>query len=54
MAKALLLEMERGKSYVIRFQDYAHEQAAQAGAIHDEYIPNEIFDLAAETYNWDE
>ena len=51
-AKAFLLEIEHGRNFTMRFLDYAHQQVAQAGLPVAEYIPDEIWDRAAEEFDW--
>jgi putative phosphoesterase len=52
-AKAFLLEVEHGRNFTLRFLDYAHQQVIHAGLPDGEFIPDEVWDRAAETFDWE-
>ncbi|MBN2003988.1 MAG: metallophosphoesterase family protein [Anaerolineae bacterium] len=53
MARALLRSVETGQNYAWFFVLHAQALAAQAGLGDDEAIPDEIWERAATTFNWE-
>jgi len=53
-ARAYLQDVLSGTNHTAKFLDHAYRQAAQAGFPDCEYVPDEIWDRAVETYGWEE
>ncbi len=52
MARATLLSIESGQNFVVDFLQYVHARAFQAGVSASGCFPDEIWDQAEETYDW--
>lgn len=52
LAQAFLLSIETGRDVSMKFLQYAYHQAAEAGYPDNEYVPDDIWDAAAESFNW--
>jgi putative phosphoesterase len=48
-----LLSIETGRDTAIDFLAYAYRKAAEAGLPNCEYVPDEIWDAAAGSYDWE-
>ncbi len=53
LARACLLTVETGQNVVMDFLHYAYNQADEAGYPGCEFVPDDIWDQAAETFNWE-
>ena len=53
-ARAVLLDIQNGSNVTMEFLSYAFQKAAQAGFPDCEYIPDKVWDRAAETFDWKE
>lgn len=53
LARAFLLSTERGENVGMYFLNYAYELAAQAGFAGCETVPDEVWDRAAATWDWE-
>lgn len=53
LARSFLLSIETGKDVSMYFLNYAYQQASQAGYPDCEYIPDDIWDAAAESFDWE-
>ena len=52
LARAFLLSIETGRDVAMDFLTYAYRKAAEAGYPDCEYVPDGIWDAAAESFNW--
>jgi putative phosphoesterase len=53
VARGFLLSMENGHDATLMFLEYAYGLARQAGFESAEILPDEIWELASETFDWD-
>ncbi len=53
-ARAYLLDIQNGTNITMKFLSYAYACAAQAGHRRCEYVPDEVWERAVETFDWDE
>ena len=51
-ARAYLFDIQTGSNFTLKFLTYAYQQAALAGFPDCEYIPDDVWDRAAETFDW--
>jgi putative phosphoesterase len=52
LARAFLLSIETGRDVTMDFLTYAYRKAAEAGYPDCEYVPDGIWDAAAESFDW--
>ena len=52
-ARAFLLDIQTGSNLTMKFLSYAFQQVAQAGFPNCEYVPDDVYDRAAETFDWE-
>ncbi len=52
LAKAFLLSIETGRDISMDFLNYAYRQAAEAGDPDCQYVPDDIWDAAAVSFDW--
>jgi putative phosphoesterase len=53
LTMGFLLSIETGRDLALEFLAYAYRKAAEAGHSDCEYVPDEIWDAAAETFEWE-
>jgi putative phosphoesterase len=53
LTRGFLLSIETGLDMTVDFLRYAYRMAAEAGQADCEYVPDEIWDAAAESYDWE-
>ncbi len=53
LTRGFLLSIETGLDMTMDFLRYAYGKAAEAGHVDCEYVPDEIWDAAAESYAWE-
>jgi putative phosphoesterase len=53
LALGVLLSIENGKDVAMDFLNYAYHKAAEAGFSECEYVPDAIWDAAAESFDWE-
>jgi putative phosphoesterase len=53
LARAFLLSIEYGRDVAMNFLNYAYRKAAEAGYPDCEYVPDGIWDAAAQSFDWE-
>jgi putative phosphoesterase len=53
LTKGFLLSIETGQDVAMKFLAHAYRMAAEAGYPDWEYVPDEIWDAAADSYDWE-
>jgi putative phosphoesterase len=53
LALGFLLSIETGRDVAMNFMNYAYRLAAEAGHPGCEYVPDDIWDAAAESFDWE-
>ena len=53
LARGFLLSIETGRDVAMDFLTYAYRKAAEAGYPNCEYVPDEIWDAAACSFDWE-
>jgi putative phosphoesterase len=53
LTRGFLLSIETGKDVAMEFLNHAYRRATEAGFPDCEYVPDDIWDAAAETFDWE-
>jgi predicted phosphodiesterase len=54
LARAFLLSIETGRNVGLEFVLYADRLAVEAGVVDRDVVPDDVWDLAVATFDWDE
>lgn len=53
LTRGFLFSIETGRDWAMEFLTYAYSKAAEAGFSDCEYVPDEIWEAAAESFDWE-